>query len=60
MNHANFVDGWKETVQVSINSAKSWFAVDRGCNFALLTDHIYLKKEHSLVFLIFLVKDMLT
>ena len=56
MNRVNFVVGWKETVEISINSAKSWLAIDRGCKFALITDYIYVKKEHSVVFLIFYSK----
>ena len=58
MNHANFVGGWQETVKMSINSAKAWFAVDRGCKFFLFTDYIHVKKVHSVVFFIF-YKDML-
>ena len=34
------------------HSAKSCFAIDRGCKFALLTDYIYLNKGHSVVFFI--------
>ena len=37
---------------MSINSAKSCFAIDRGCKFTLLTDYIYLSKGHSVVFFI--------
>ena len=36
-----------------INSAKSWFAVDRACKFALFAGYIYVKKGHSVVFFIF-------
>ena len=54
MYHTNFVGGWQETVKMSINSAKSWFAVDRGFKIALFTDYIYIKKGHSIV------KDMVT
>ena len=46
MNHANFVCKWLQAVKMSINSAKSWFAVDRVCKFALFMDYIYIKKEH--------------
>ena len=38
---------------MTINSGKSWFAVDRGSKFALFTDYIYIKEEHSVVFFIF-------
>ena len=31
---------------MSINSAKSWFVVDRGCKFPLFTGYIYFKKKH--------------
>ena len=51
MNHASFTGEWQETVKMSINSAKSWFVVDRGCIFALLTDYIYAKKGHRCLFL---------
>ena len=41
---------------MSINSANSWFTVDRGCKFALFTDYIYVKKGHSVILLIFYCK----
>ena len=53
MSHANFVGGWLETVKMSINSAKSWFAVDRGYKIVLFTDYNYVKKGDSVVFFIF-------
>ena len=59
MNLANFAGGWLETVKMSINSAKSWFAVDRSCNFALLTNYIYVKKDIMFSFSFFIIKDML-
>ena len=37
---------------MSINLAKSLFAVDRGCEFALFMDYVYIKKGHSVVFYI--------
>ena len=51
---------WMVTVKMSINSAKCWFAVDKGCRFALLTDYIYFKKGHSAVFSFCITGDMLT
>ena len=41
---------------MSINSSKSWFALDRGCKFVFLTDYIYVKKGQSVVFSIFYSK----
>ena len=45
---------------MSINSAKCWFAVDRGYRFALFTDYVYFKKGQSAVFSFCIAKDMLT
>ena len=41
---------------MSINSTKTWFAVDRGCKFVLFTDYIYVKEGHSVFFFIFYSK----
>ena len=41
---------------MSKNSAKDWFAVDRGCKFALYTYYIYIKKGHLVFFFIFYSK----
>ena len=35
-----FVGEQQATGKMNINSAKSWFAVERGCNYTLLTDYI--------------------
>ena len=57
MNHASFAGGWQETVKMSINSAKRWYVLHRGCSiFALLTDYIYAKKGHPVVFFFFYSK----
>ena len=37
---------------MGINSAKSWFAVDRGGALVFFTDYINVKKGHSVVFFI--------
>ena len=46
---------------MGINSAKSWFAVDKSGNSASFTDYINVKKGHSVVvvFSFSIVKDML-
>ena len=56
MNHASFAGGWQETVKMSINSAKRWYVLHRGCIFALFTDYIYAKKGHPVVFFFFYSK----
>ena len=59
MNHASFAGGWQETVKMSINSAKRWYVLHRGCIFALLTDYIMPKRDILLSFSFSIVKDML-
>ena len=41
---------------MSINFAKSWFVVDKGCTFAFFLDYIYVKKRYSVAFFIFCSK----
>ena len=41
---------------MSINFAKRWLAVDRGCRFALFTDYPFIKKGYSVVLFIFYSK----
>ena len=39
---------------MAINSAKSWFAVDRSVKLVFFADYINVKKGHSVVFFIHL------
>ena len=38
---------------MGINSAKSWFALDKSGKLALFTDYINVKEGHSVIFFIF-------